>query len=80
MQIISDRIIEAEHFVLRCVIGPAWSEAHGIRSGGTRFAVAGGCRAAAARPGRGGLTVPVWKDHCMRALQFTAYGGPEVLT
>ena len=23
--------------------------------------------------------MPVWKDHCVRALQFTAYGGPEVL-
>jgi NADPH:quinone reductase-like Zn-dependent oxidoreductase len=30
-------------------------------------------------PGKGGLTLPVRKDGCMRALQFSAYGGPEVL-
>ena len=61
--VFGDRIIETKHFVSRCVPGPDMERERHTEYGLPRpcCAVAGNCRAAAARPGKRGLTLSVRK-------------------
>lgn len=62
-----------------CLGGPQTGTAadHEVVSGVRGF---GGTRTGTRWKDGGRATLPVWKELVMRALQFTDYGGPEVLT